>query len=221
MSKTTTEYGTGANRSRSKRILSFFAIIAILPIWLSGAGLIHMFSLPFSKTNYFNFNPDPLIGAIVASLSFPLLTSLVLYCSKMARSTGKFGDISITGAAFLFIGIATSIFPNPYLVSTIPFYLSSLVLFVVADLLLSISNKNFRYIAGAIFGSISFIIYFPLITHTYNEIYMNKDVWPNLTWHIYFEMIDKIYPTIIIPSVLAGMAGIMIGTRIINKFDNR
>ena len=36
-------------------------VIGLLPIWMTLSGLISMFSLPFSKTQYFNFNPDPFV----------------------------------------------------------------------------------------------------------------------------------------------------------------
>jgi len=43
----------------TKRLPAVLIIIAILPIWLASSGMIDMFSLPFSETDYFNFNPHP------------------------------------------------------------------------------------------------------------------------------------------------------------------
>jgi len=53
-------------------------IVGILPIWMSSSGLIYMFSLPFSDTEYYNFNLDPVIAAIISTISFPFLVSFIL-----------------------------------------------------------------------------------------------------------------------------------------------
>ena len=34
-------------------------ILAVLPVWLSGSGIVSSLSLPFSNTDYFEFNPEP------------------------------------------------------------------------------------------------------------------------------------------------------------------
>jgi hypothetical protein len=57
----------------AKRLPSVLIVIAILPIWLGASGMIDMFSLPFSESEYFNFNPHPTLGVAVATLSFPFL----------------------------------------------------------------------------------------------------------------------------------------------------
>ena len=46
---------------------SVLIIIAILPVLLH-PGMIDMFSLPFSETEHFNFNPHPTLGVVVATL---------------------------------------------------------------------------------------------------------------------------------------------------------
>ena len=68
---------------------------------------------------------------------------------------------------------------------------------------LSAKTKIVNYIAGAVLGVTFFTLYYPLITHTYNEVLSNpQSVWPSLTSSIYFGMIGKIYPLIIIPVII-------------------
>ncbi|MFL6483637.1 MAG: hypothetical protein ACJ70Z_02830, partial [Nitrososphaera sp.] len=52
---------------RTKMLPSVLIVIAMLPIWLAASGMIDMLSLPFSETDYFNFNPPPTLGVIVAT----------------------------------------------------------------------------------------------------------------------------------------------------------
>ncbi|MGA9927907.1 MAG: hypothetical protein WBP96_04825, partial [Nitrososphaeraceae archaeon] len=50
--------------------------------------------------------------------------------------------------------------------------------------------------------------YYPLDTHTYNEILVNpQPVWPSLTSSIYFEVMNKIYPLVALPSITMGILG--------------
>ncbi|MGA7692746.1 MAG: hypothetical protein WCA61_10595, partial [Nitrososphaeraceae archaeon] len=55
---------------------------------------------------------------------------------KERRVTG-FGILSLTGAAFIVINIATSIIPNEHLVPTIPFYVLNILPIIAADILLT------------------------------------------------------------------------------------
>ena len=69
--------------------------IGVIPVWITLSGLTHMLSLPFSDTEYFKFNPDPTLGAIIATLALPFLVSFILISSF--QLTRKFGVLSITG----------------------------------------------------------------------------------------------------------------------------
>ena len=51
--------------------------LAILPLWLALSAMLYMFSLPFSKTNYLDFNPNPDFAAVLASIGFPFIISLM------------------------------------------------------------------------------------------------------------------------------------------------
>jgi hypothetical protein len=74
------------------------------------------------------------------------------------------------------------------------------------------------YAAGAILGVTFFMIYYPLITHTYNEfIDSNRIVWASVTAPIYFEMIQTVYPLLVVPSAAVGTAGAIAASRLMSK----
>jgi hypothetical protein len=191
---------------------SILIIIGLISIWLATSGLIYMFSLPFSDTKYFNFNPDPTF-----TLSFPFMISLILY-SSFELTNRKFGTLSVTGAIFLTINTVTAIVPNGSLIPTIPFYIINIIPIVAADLILSIPFKRTtNYIVGALIGSSFFMVYYPLITHTYNEVFTRQPVWPSLTLAIYFGMIGYAYPLVVGPAIVMGVLGVMISSKIVSK----
>jgi hypothetical protein len=199
-------------------IATILIIIGIMPIWLSLDGVIGMFSLPFSKTQYFDFNPDSSFAAVLATIGYPFLLSLILI-SSFRLGKDRFGVISITGSIYLAVSAVTVIIPNESLISTLPFYIINLVPIIAVDLLLSISKYRFIYsisLAGAILGSTFFMMQYPLITHIYNEVITKQTfVWPSLTSSIYFGMIGNIYPLIVVPGVAMGIIGAIAANRII------
>ena len=205
-------------------IYSTLTIIGILPIWMSSSGLIYMFSLPFSDTEYYNFNLEPTIAATIATVSFPFLISFILVSlfkivEKMNNKKRKFGAISVTGSMFIIITIVTMMIPNKSLISTIPFYALNIIPILIADVFLSKLplKRMFIYISGGILGSSFFMLYYPMITHIYNEVSSNQPVWPSLTAPIYFDMISQIYPLLVVPAVGVGILGTIVSSRLINR----
>src|SRR5918994_7200561 len=69
------------DNNTSHAISLILIIIGIIPVWITVSGLIHMASLPFSDTEHFNFNPDPTLAAIIATLAFPFIISFMLFSS--------------------------------------------------------------------------------------------------------------------------------------------
>ena len=139
-----------------------FVIIGILPVWLTLSGLIHMATLPFSDTPFFNFNLNPIVAVVIATICFPFLVSFILFSSfrlcvrqddnlisgprsvKINKDM-PFGILTIIGITFIVVNILTSILPNEYLIPTLPFYMINILPLVAADMLLvkgSVLNHN-------------------------------------------------------------------------------
>lgn len=200
----------------SKKLVNLLIIIGLLPVWMSLTGVMHSLSLPFSETDHFNFNPHPIFAAIFAASSYPFLISAILVTASIL-SSHRFGIASIVGFLYLLIMTLTAIIPNESLVITIPFYWMNIIPIVMGDLLISkVQNKNSLYVSGAIFGSIFFFVYFPLITYTYNEIIFHKIIWPSLTTQIYFEMTPIIAPILICSGIVAGIFGSKFAQKLTN-----
>lgn len=212
--------------TRTKRSL-LYIIIAITAIWITVSGIIHMVSLPFSDTDYFKFNPNPLLAGLIATICFPFLVSFILFTSW--EITKKFGMLSASGMVFIFINLVTTILPNENLVPVIPFYLLNVIPIILIDVLLSLPalgisspillsqtrKKIVKMLAGIVLGLTFFMLYFPLITHTYNEVSINpQPVWPSVTASIYFEMIDEMFPLLVVSSMAAGILGVVVSSKL-------
>jgi hypothetical protein len=194
-------------------------LVALLPVWISAAGAIHMFSLPFSKTGFFNFNPEPRAGAVVATLGFPIITAAVVVAAS-ALFCRRFGAVTILGASFIFVGTLTSILPNHTLWTTIPFYASALIPLACADAILSRWKSHYSVLAaGAIAGLAFVVLYYPLITHTYEEAMQNRTVWASLTALIYFDILGTVFPLVAVPAASAGIVGAVVGQRMAQRAE--
>lgn len=207
----------GSMAFKELRLSPPLIVVGALPVWLAVSGVVDMFSLPFSETDYFNFNPHPVLGVAVATLAFPALMSALL-CSSSALAGRRFGLVTAVGAAFIATNMLTSIVPNDALVPTIPFYAANILPFVAADALLSFFRSKLSiYAAGAIVGVAFFTLYYPLITYTYNAVLQQKTVWPSLIVPTYFEMLGTMLPLVVAPAAAMGIIGAAAGTRLIAK----
>lgn len=191
----------------SDKLGRFMIIVSLIPVWFSITGLFYSFSLPFSKTDYFDYNPHPIFSAGFASIAYPFLISVILVTASILAKN-RFGVASIVGASYLGIMTFSAVIPNHILIPTIPFYLANLIPIILGDYVLSrAKNTKTMMIAGAIFGCTFYFMYYPLITYTYNKILLDKLMWPSLTSQIYFEMTPVIAPFLIAIGALVGVFG--------------
>jgi hypothetical protein len=207
----------GSMAFRELRLPPLLIIIGVLPVWLAASGLIDMFSLPFSHTGYFNFDPNLVVGVAVATLAFPALVS-VLTCSSSILSGRRFGVVTAVGAAFIATGMLTSIVPNSALLETLPFYAANIIPFVAADALLSFSRSKISlYAAGAIVALAFFTLYYPLIIYAYRDVFELGTIWPSLIATTYFGVIGKVMPLVIVPAATIGVLGAMASAKLTAK----
>lgn len=205
--------------NNDKNYSNIFLIIGLLPIWLASSGMISSLSLPFSHTDFFNFNPDPLFAVIVSTIGYPFLISLFLItCSILSKQ--KFGMVSIPGGLFLLIYGSTAILPNLAIAETLLFYSINLMPLIVADYILSKSKIRYSsYVSAAILGATFYMFYYPYIMYTYNEVLLGKLVSPSLIYSIYFELIVQVFFITLIPAVLAAFAGCYFSKHVCEKIE--
>jgi len=197
----------------------FLHVLAILPLWLSCSGFVSSISLPFSNTDYFDFNPDPILALIIATLGYPFLISTILLSSSIL-SNYRFGVTTTLGGLFLLIYSSTSIIPNFALLNSIEFYSLNIIPFILADFIVShYKTKKYNIMAGAILGSIFYMVYYPYVMYTFNEFLLGKLVSPSMIYSVYFEMIQDVFLLTILPALIMGIFGSYFAIRISQKIS--
>ena len=201
----------------SQPAVKYLLILAVIPVWLSASGIISSLSLPFSSTDFFEFNPEPTIAFTIASLAYPFLISLSLTLI-FRLSSYQFGMLSILGGLFLVIYSSTAIVPNFAMFDTIQFYSLNLIPFVISDIFLKINrSKLSRFFVGGLLGSVFYMIYYPYVMYTYNEILLGKLVSPSLIYFVYFELIQTVLIYTLIPAIIMGILGVIISGKLSKK----
>lgn len=103
------------------------------------------------------------------------------------------------------------------MIPTLGFYFLGAVPIIIFDVMLSNFSARKKHLARAIPGVCAYIFYFPLITHTYNEIFSHQLVWPSMTALIYFEMLETVFPLVVVPAAISGIFGTIFASKITKK----
>src|ERR671918_2629997 len=85
-------YRNQNNTSTSSSIFSKLSLIVAFAVFLLvGVGIVLMFTLPFSKGQYFDFNPNPLAAVVAASTAIPFILGICFFVAtrNSSFSTGN------------------------------------------------------------------------------------------------------------------------------------
>ena len=215
--------------------IQVFLILSILLMIMSG--FLYFFSLPFSETQSYNFNPPPLLAFFVYGLGFPILFSAYfIYILK------RYPDLKIlvplVGAFYVIITLITQISSNSFLSEYFGYYLLNLIPFALfylvnryqlakkeiskkqkAGFLSSVKQKDgFSWVTSdypfiflaIIFGVLSYSLCFPLNTYVYNEEMYGYLIYQNLVVKVYQEIFFENFMIILSMSVAGGFIGYML-----------
>ena len=129
------------SNNRNNRIYFSFSKLSVFVGYavflMVSVGNILMFTLPFSKGQYFDFNPDPFAALLVASILIPFVLGACLYpAARISFSAnGRIPFVlSSTVAVIMFIQSATTITSNSYFGWLLPFYLLNIIPAVISDI---------------------------------------------------------------------------------------
>ncbi|MGD8299423.1 MAG: hypothetical protein PVJ16_00335 [Nitrosopumilaceae archaeon] len=201
----------------SSNLVGYLIVLGILPVWFASSGIISSLSLPFSNTDYFEFNPDPLFAFVMATVAYPFLISLICITASKV-SNFKPGIISVVGGLFVLIYGMTAIVPNFALLESVEFYSMNMIPFVMADLIVSFrKTRKAALVAGGILGPMFYMVYYPYVMYTYNELLLGKLVSPSMIYHTYFELMPQVIQFTIIPSIVLGVLAVFVAYRFSNK----
>jgi hypothetical protein len=160
-----------------------FFVPAMIALWLNLISYVYIFALPISNGELFNFNLNPIAESLIALVLLPSINSALFLF--VLRSTHAFGIASVIAAGVILLTAFTNIIPSQSLSNLLPFYLLTIIPFILIDLMIYdkfplgnriIGNKLKVAISGAISGSQFYIMGYPLLPLTLSNYMMPIDL---------------------------------------------
>ena len=130
-----------SNNNRSSTLLKISLIVTFAVAWIVSVNAIFMFSLPYSKGQYFDFNPDPFAAIFIATIAIPFVSAMIFYsAAKTLRDVHlRFTFITL---AFMIIHSTATIISNSHFVILYPLYLLNIIPALIADLLIMSKRRQ-------------------------------------------------------------------------------
>lgn len=210
-----------------------FLNLSILLMIISG--FLYFFSLPFSETQSYNFNPPPFLALLVYGLGFP-----ILFSGYFVKIFTNYHDLKImvplVGTFYVIITLVTQISSNSFLSGYAGYYLLNLIPFLLFYLVNRyysaktnylrnsnnfqsihpkekniISIQNSKYLIMAItFGLLSYSLCFPLNSYIYNEEIYGYLIYQNLVIGVYQMVFSENFVIILPMSIVGGCLGFLL-----------
>ena len=228
------------NISSSSLFLKLSLIVGFAVFLMIAVGMILMFTLPFSKGQYFDFNPNPLAALVAASVSIPFILGICFFVAARISSfsTGNRLPFILTFivAVIMTIQSTTTITSNSYFAWLFPVYLLNIIPALVADILIfrysqkkktsSLSSKKDNimdnrakkyYLIASIIVSMFYItLFFPWTIDVFAGYFQPPN---SLRTEQFFVqlLIPIILPCVVPASIAFSLLGGLVAQRLINS----
>jgi hypothetical protein len=228
-------------RSLSSIFSKLSLIIGFAVFLMVAVGVVLMFTLPFSKGQYFDFNPNPLAALVATSVSIPFILGICLYIAVRISSppTGERIPFILTFivAVIMTIQLTTTIISNSYFAWLFPIYLLNIIPAVIADILKfrysqkkkpdsSLSSKadyaadnkaKKWYLIAAVLVSIFYItLFFPWTVDVFGG-YFDPPSSLRTEQFLVQLLIPTILPSVIPVSIFSSLLGSLVAQRLLNS----
>jgi len=215
-----------------KKMAKAALVPAFAVMWFTMIWYTYAFALPFSDGEHFNFNLNPIAESAIAVFALPLINAMVFVTAS--KTLGRYGASAVVA---ILIGLVTitNILPSNQLMPLLPGYLALILVAIFSDLILnkSIMTKQLKskilgleksvLLAGALVGSIFYILGYPMLPTTF-AVFMGyydfdpiDDIVP-----IFVNTLPAVLPfTIIVGAIMGMVGGIISEKKIQSKPDVR
>jgi hypothetical protein len=216
-------------------------IPAFAALWFTIIWYVYFFSLPFSNGDSFNFNLNPYLASIIATLFLPLFGSIIFFTAS--KTVSRLGAVSAIGGLVIITNLFSNILSTDgILFSSILWYFPlSFIPIIISDFL--VNNQTFintnhelksikKIIAAVLIGAGFYIFNYPMVVWAYAvpleiPLLVNNQELPLMSQ--LSSSFTAILPIMLIISIpigaIVGVIGYLIANKMIkskntNKKDN-
>ena len=204
-------------KSSPTRIIAILALaLSLAVLWMCSVALLDLYTYPWSNGEHFNFNPDPRVAALSATIAYPLIGPFIALLALKVLPI-KYPFTLVTGVYIAIIFLA-NILPDENLHGSMPYYaLNLLVAFAIdhiykATRFIHNSSKAKIIVIGSLFGPFFISMYFPGIMAVYQEPLRMAEEELRIEEAVFLPLIYQTELRIVlIPSILIGITGSALG----------
>ena len=205
-------------KSSPTRIIAILALaLSLAVLWMCSVALLDLYTYPWSNGEHFNFNPDPQVAALSATIAYPLTGPFIALLALKVLPI-KYPFTLVTGVYVAIIFLA-NILPDENLQGSMPYYaLNVLVAFLIdhiykATRFIHNSSKAKIIVIGSLFGPFFISMYFPGIMAVYQEpLRMAEEEGLRIEEAVFLPLIYQTELRIVlIPSIWMGITGSALG----------
>lgn len=194
------------------------SVISFTALWMSSVGMVMLFTLPFSKGDYFDFNPDPTAAIVLASVSLPLIGPLMI--TLFSRTISIPYPATVLTASYIVVNGITTIAAHYAIAPALPYYVLNVLIAIALDfaLKMELSDRIKAVVTGAIVGPFFYTLYFPLVTHAFRESLGFPVSIPVSTISLFQVTYPQVMVSTFIPAVILGFLGSLIAYSLTRKY---
>jgi hypothetical protein len=201
------------------RIIAIAALaLSLAVLWMCSVALMDLYTYPWSEGEHFNFNPDPQMAALGATIGYPLIGPFIALLALSVLPI-KYPFTLVTGL-YLSIIFLANILPDPSLHGSMPYYALNILIAFAIDNIYKVarfihnSSKAKAIVIGSLFGPFFISMYFPGIVAVYQEPLGLAEEELGVEDVAFAPLIYQTdVKLVLIPSILAGIIGSVLGTR--------
>ena len=191
------------------KIVKPATVVSFSALWFIVIAFIFQFTLPVSKGETMNLNPDPYVAGIILGLTMPFFCTLVFWGA--AKSMKKFGWASSVVVLLIFFNITANVIPAEALWDYLPWFAIAMVVTIIADTIISNKikiNKFREELAGGLVGGASMIYSMPLVGMVYIQFYVFSGVSEYSLLPEFSETLRMILGLMSIPGAVMGIIAV-------------
>jgi hypothetical protein len=199
---------------KNQKIARTALIPAFAALWFASIWYIFMFVLPLSNGEHFNFNPDPVVAVIAATIAIPFMSSMIFLIS--ARTIGRLGAATAVAAVVITMNVLANIAPAyQFLGAFLPWQLLAIIPVTVgADVAIHrLPQRTGMVISGALIGISFYVFNYPMLPMTFAELLNQPNSFINDILPSMYATFSQVIIMTAVPSTLAGIVGAITGLK--------
>ena len=196
------------------KIVKPVSVISFSALWFIVIAYIFQFTLPISRGETMNLNPDPYVAGVILAITMPFFSVLIFWSA--AKSMKKFGWASSVTALLIFFNITANVIPAEALWGYIPWFGIAMIVSIISDAIMTDKIKVGRFsemISGALVGAVFLVYSMPLVGMAYIQFYVFSGVSGYSLLPEFAETLAMILGIMCIPGAIMGILAVKIAKK--------